>query len=108
MSDPRPSAYTWNGRKWRGPTWAGAISDDLIFEIIPSKTERTTGKRVRADRDFRAGAITEASMGGASADDRAKQAGHSVKINRKAYDRDVLESARRVAEARKKFREGQE
>jgi hypothetical protein len=35
------------------------------------------------NRDLRAGAIAEGSMAGASADDRAKQAGHSVKINRK-------------------------
>lgn len=162
MSDPRPSTYFFLKKKWIGPAWA-CIDENKILEITPSKTERTTGKRVRVDlklcpfvmralqsvelqagpliiddhtgqpfrpkayvklwqkirreaglpsnlwnRDLRAGAITEASMGGASADDRAKQAGHSVKINRKVYDRDVLESARRVSEARKKFREGKE
>jgi hypothetical protein len=45
-------------------------------------------------------------MAGASADDRAKMAGHSQPhVTRRVYDRDVLIGANRVAEARKAFRE---
>ena len=58
------------------------------------------------NRDLRAGAITEGGKAGASADDRAKLAGHSgPKITRRVYDRDILVSSNRVAEARAKFRE---
>jgi hypothetical protein len=57
------------------------------------------------NRDLRAGALTEASISGASSDDRAKLAAHSKKITQKVYDRDVLVSANRVADARAKFRE---
>jgi hypothetical protein len=56
------------------------------------------------NRDLRAGALTEASMSGASAEDRAKMAAHSKKMTQSVYDRDVLVSANRVAEARAKFR----
>jgi hypothetical protein len=161
MSDPRPSAYTWKGKKWIGPMWS-TIDENLIFEITPSKTART-GKHLRADlklcplvmralqsirrrsgpliiddrtgrpflheaygqfwakhirreaglpanlwnRDLRAGAITEGGMAGASADDRAKLAVHSAEVSRKVYDRDTLEAARRVAKARREFREDQ-
>lgn len=59
------------------------------------------------NRDLRAGALTEGGMAGASADDRAKLAGHSPKMTKKVYDRDVLVSANRVAEARAKFRKGE-
>lgn len=71
-------------------------------------------RRVRAEaglsltlwnRDLRAGAITEGGIAGATADDRAKLAGHAgPKMTRKVYDRDVLVASNRVAEARAKFR----
>lgn len=58
------------------------------------------------NRDLRAGALTEGGMAGASADDRAKLAGHSgAKMTRSVYDRDVLVASNRVAAARAKFRE---
>jgi hypothetical protein len=60
------------------------------------------------NRDIRAGAITEGGMAGASADDRAKLAAHSPKMTKSVYDRDVLVSANRVAEARRAFREKSE
>jgi hypothetical protein len=56
------------------------------------------------NRDFRAGASTEASKAGASREDRAKVAGHSDQIQAKVYDRDTLEAHRRVAKARNQFR----
>jgi hypothetical protein len=57
------------------------------------------------NRDIRAGGITEGGMAGASADDRAKLAGHSPRMTRSVYDRDVIFGANRVAEARAKFRD---
>jgi len=165
INDPRISPITSQSKKWIGPTWS-AISDDMIFTFTPSKTERTTGRRIGVDlklcplameaiasippekrigplvidtrtgkpfpgrsflalwdkvrtraglpktlwnRDLRAGALTEGGMAGATADDRAKLAGHSgPKMVRGVYDRDVLVSANRVAEARAKFRKGSE
>lgn len=60
------------------------------------------------NRDIRAGGVTEGGRAGASSDDRAKVAGHSrPKHVREVYDRDVLDGARRVAQARKAFREGE-
>lgn len=50
-------------------------------------------------RDMRAGAFTEASMGGASSDDRAKLGAHSKRMQAQVYDRDTLEAARRVKTA---------
>jgi hypothetical protein len=60
------------------------------------------------NRDIRAGGITEGGEAGASADDRAKVAGHSTpRMVRSVYDRqDGLIAASRVAEARVKFRRG--
>jgi hypothetical protein len=58
------------------------------------------------NRDIRAGGITEGGIAGASADDRAKLAGHSSsKTTRAVYDRDVIVAANRVAEARAKYRQ---
>jgi hypothetical protein len=57
------------------------------------------------NRDLRAGSLTEASMAGASSDDRAKLAAHSRKVTQQVYDRDTLVSSSRVAEARAKYRE---
>ena len=58
------------------------------------------------NRDIRAGAITEGGEAGASSDDRGKLAGHvDGKMARSVYDRDTLEGANRVAEARAAFRQ---
>jgi hypothetical protein len=162
MSDPRPSATTFRGQKWIGPTWA-AIDSQLILTLTPTKTERSTGAMIHVNlarcpmvmveltgvpqeartgplvvneetgrpyqrhpweavwraareaarlsselwnRDLRAGGITEAEMAGVSADDRAKLAGHSAKINRAVYSRDRLTASNRVVEARDRFRRG--
>jgi hypothetical protein len=56
------------------------------------------------NRDLRAGGLTEASMAGASSDDRAKLAAHSKRMTQATYDRDILISSDRVAEARARFR----
>ena len=45
-------------------------------------------------------------MAGAAVDDRAKLAGHSSKVNREVYSRDVLAASDRVVEARERFRKG--
>lgn len=60
------------------------------------------------NRDMRAGALTEGGEAGASADDRAKLAGHvDERMVRGVYDRDVLVGTERVAEARARFRKGE-
>lgn len=52
------------------------------------------------NRDIRAGGITEARMAGANLDDVSKVAGHSGKaITAKVYDRDTVESHRRMRKA---------
>lgn len=48
LSDPRPSSVLARGMKWIGPTWA-AIDERMVLAIIPSKTERTTRRRVHID-----------------------------------------------------------
>jgi hypothetical protein len=58
-------------------------------------------------RDIRASASTESRQAGASTDDAAKVAAHSKEVNRRVYDRDVLEAHRRVQQARIKRRNGQ-
>jgi integrase len=58
-------------------------------------------------RDIRASASTEARQGGASTDDAAKVAAHSKEVQRRVYDRDVLEAHRRVQQARIKRRNGE-
>ena len=53
------------------------------------------------NRDMRAAGVTEGRQAGAPTDDLAKQAGHANKrTTAKVYDRDQLEAARRVAQAR--------
>jgi integrase len=53
------------------------------------------------NRDLRAAGVTEGRQAGAPTDDLAKQAGHANKrTTAKVYDRDRLEAARRVAQAR--------
>jgi hypothetical protein len=53
------------------------------------------------NRDLRAGGITEAREAGAPTDDVAKTAGHADKrTTARVYDRDTLEAARRVSNAR--------
>jgi hypothetical protein len=59
------------------------------------------------NRDLRAGGITEGQMAGAAAEDRAKMAGHSTKVNQRVYARDRLVASNRVIEARGKFRRGE-
>lgn len=56
------------------------------------------------NRDLRAGGVTEAEQAGVSAEDRAKLAGHSKKINEQVYTRDRLAASDRVVEARARFR----
>ncbi len=47
LSDPRPSTIIEGAQKWIGPTWAAI--EGGILTLTPSKTERTTGKRVHVD-----------------------------------------------------------
>ena len=56
------------------------------------------------NRDMRAGAITEGRQAAAPSDDLAKTAGHTSKRTTAIYDRDRLEAARRVAQARAVYR----
>ena len=57
------------------------------------------------NRDLRAAGITEGRQAAAPTDDLAKQAGHSNKrTTARVYDRDRLEAARRVAQARIAYR----
>jgi integrase len=57
------------------------------------------------NRDLRAAGVTEGRQAGAPTDDLAKQAGHANKrTTARVYDRDRLESARRVAHARVAYR----
>jgi integrase len=53
------------------------------------------------NRDMRAAGVTEGRQAGAPTDDLAKQAGHANKrTTAKVYDREQLEAARRVSQAR--------
>jgi integrase len=57
------------------------------------------------NRDLRAAGVTEGRQAGAPSDDLAKQAGHANKrTTARVYDRDRLEAARRVAQARARYR----
>jgi integrase len=57
------------------------------------------------NRDLRAGGNTEGQQAGAPRDDRRKVMGHSTdRMTADVYDRDVLQSHRRIAEARVKYR----
>jgi hypothetical protein len=57
------------------------------------------------NRDLRAAGVTEGRQAGAPSDDLAKQAGHANKrTTARVYDRDQLEAARRVAQARARYR----
>jgi len=57
------------------------------------------------NRDLRAAGVTEGRQAGAPSDDLAKQAGHANKrTTARVYDRDRLEAARRVAQARVAYR----
>ena len=58
------------------------------------------------NRDLRSGGVTEGQMAGAAAEDRAKMAGHSTKVNVRVYSRDTLAASNRVIEARERFRRG--
>jgi len=60
-------------------------------------------------RDLRAGAATEGGKAGAVTDDMAKQLGHTSKrTTAEVYDRERLESHRRVARARVAYRDKNE
>lgn len=48
LSDPRPSAILYRGRKWIGPMWS-AINENLVLKIKPTKTENSTGVEVSFD-----------------------------------------------------------
>lgn len=48
LSDPRPSAILYKGRKWIGPMWS-AINDNMVLKIKPTKTENSTGVEVTFD-----------------------------------------------------------
>lgn len=81
----------------------------MTFRALWAEVRKRAGlSKSLWNRDLRAGALTEGGMAGATADDRAKLAGHSgPKMTRQVYDRDVLVSANRVAEARARFRKGE-
>jgi hypothetical protein len=91
------------------------IVNDAIGEPFGFRSFDKLWRRVRDvaglrhslwNRDLRSGGIAEGSKAGASHDDMGKLAGHSgSKMVREIYDRDVLVSANRVAEARARFRE---
>jgi integrase len=72
------------------------------FGEIWRRVREMTGIRKEVwNRDMRAAGVTEGGQAGAPTDDLAKQAGHANKrTTAKVYDRDRLESARRVAKAR--------
>src|SRR5262249_11145466 len=72
------------------------------FGEVWRQVRKATGIRKEVwNRDMRAAGITEGGQAAAPTDDLAKQAGHANKrTTAKVYDRDRLESARRVAKAR--------
>jgi hypothetical protein len=81
----------------------------LVFQGLWRRVRKEAGLSPKLwNRDIRAGGLTEASMAGASSDDRAKLAAHSKRMTREVYDRDTLISANRVAAAIAKFREKNE
>lgn len=55
-------------------------------------------------RDMRAGAVTEGNRAGARLEDVSRVAGHVDQGTTKIYDRDTIEAARRLAEARVAWR----
>jgi len=81
------------------------------FGEVWRKVRKATGIAKSVwNRDARAGGVTEARQAAAPTpdnllDDVAKQAGHSNKrTTARVYDRDRLEAARRVAQARVAYR----
>lgn len=83
------------GLPYRGPTFT------MVWADVREKAGLSPDLW---NRDIRAGGITEAEKAGASVDDRAKLAGHSPKVNREVYSRDVQASSDRVVAIRAKFR----
>jgi hypothetical protein len=68
-------------------------------------TELAGLSRATWNRDLRAGGVTEARQANASMDDVARTATHASKrTTATVYDRDTLEAARRVAQARTAYR----
>jgi integrase len=49
LSDPRPSAIHYRGKKWLGPTWEKNVDKNLIFKFKPTKTEDTSEEEVSLD-----------------------------------------------------------
>ena len=80
------------------------------FGEVWRQVRKITGIRKEVwNRDMRAAGITEGGQAAAPTDDLAKQAGHANKrTTAKVYDRDRLESARRVAKARVAHRKNAE
>jgi integrase len=78
------------------------------YSWVWSKVRNLAGIRKEVwNRDTRAGAVTEGRQAAAPTDDLAKVAGHANKrTTARVYDRDRLEAARRVAQARRTHREG--
>jgi len=76
------------------------------FGKIWRQVRNITGIRKEVwNRDLRAAAVTEGRQAGSPTDDLAKTAGHANKrTTAKVYDRDRLEAARRVAQARVAYR----
>jgi integrase len=76
------------------------------FRDLWRKAANRAGIKVTVwNRDLRAAGITEGRQAAAPTDDLAKQAGHSNKrTTARVYDRDRLEAARRVAQARVAYR----
>lgn len=49
LSDPRPSAIHYKGKKWLGPTWERNVDANLILRFKPTKTENTSEEEVAID-----------------------------------------------------------
>jgi integrase len=77
------------------------------FRDLWDRVRKATGIRKEVwNRDVRAAAATEARQAAATTDDVAKVLGHSDKrTTAEVYDRDRLEAARRVAQARVRYRD---
>jgi hypothetical protein len=70
------------------------------------RVRKITGIRKEVwNRDMRAAGVTEAREGAAQIDDVAKTAGDTKRTTAKVYDRDRLQAARRVAQARAAHRD---
>jgi integrase len=84
----------------------GAPYKSETFRDLWRKAANRAGIKATVwNRDLRAAGVTEGRQAGAPSDDLAKQAGHANKrTTARVYDRDRLEAARRVAQARARYR----